>query len=62
MSKRTLALGLILLGVIAAVVSLAADALRLGNYPGINEVQILGAAIGGLVALLGAWLALRKPK
>lgn len=61
MSKRTLGLVLIVVGAVAVVVSLAADALGIGSYPGINGTQLLGLAIGVIVALVGIWLGLSKP-
>jgi hypothetical protein len=60
MSKRTLGIILIVLGVIGAVVLLAADALGIGAYPGLNWVQLLGGAICLLVGLAGIWLAFSK--
>jgi hypothetical protein len=60
MPKKTVGYVLIALGVIAAVVSLAADAIGIGTEPGINGMQLLGIAIGVVVALAGAWLAFRK--
>jgi hypothetical protein len=36
MSKRTIGFVLIVLGAILAIVSLAADAIGIGSYPGIN--------------------------
>ena len=55
MSKRTLGIALIILGLLLAIVSLAADALGIGNGAGIGWKQILGAVIGVLVALGGVW-------
>ena len=60
MPKKTIGYVLVALGVIAAVVSLAADAIGIGTEPGINGMQLLGIAIGVVVALAGAWLAFRK--
>jgi len=60
MSKRTLGIILIILGVLLAVVSLAADSLGLGNGMGIGWKQILGAVIGVLVAVGGIWWSWRK--
>ena len=61
MSTRTLSYVLIALGVIIAVVSLAADVIGIGNRQGLGWQQLLGAAIGVIVFLAGVWLALRKP-
>jgi hypothetical protein len=60
MSKRTIGLMLIALGVVGMVVSLAADQLGIGSYPGINGAQLLGAGVSLAVALVGVWLARSK--
>ena len=60
MSKRTIGFILIGLGVVGAVVSLAADALGVGSDPGIHGMQLLGAGIGLFVALAGGWLLLNR--
>jgi hypothetical protein len=55
-SKRTLGIVMIVLGLALLVLSLAADALPgLGNGLGIGWKQILGAVVGALVAAGGAW-------
>jgi hypothetical protein len=51
---------LIVLGVIGVIGSLAADAIGIGTSPGIDWAQLLGAAIGLVVALVGIWLAFSK--
>jgi uncharacterized membrane protein len=61
MSKRTIGFVLIAIGAAMAVVSLAADAIGIGTKPGINWLQLVGIAIGVIVALFGGWLALGKP-
>jgi hypothetical protein len=60
MSKRTIGYILIGLGVVGLVVSLAADLLGIGSYPGINGTQLLGAVLSLIVALVGVWLARSK--
>ena len=55
MSKRTIGIVFIILGVVLAVVALAADKFGIGNGAGIGWKQILGAVIGVLVAVGGAW-------
>ena len=61
MSKRTIGIMLVVLGVVVYIVSLAADVIGIGNGTGIGWKQILGAVIGLLVAVGGGWLALNKP-
>jgi len=60
MSKRTIGIVLVVIGVIVVIVSLAADALGIGSGGGIGWKQLLGAAVGVVVVLGGGWLALRK--
>jgi uncharacterized membrane protein (DUF441 family) len=60
MSKKTIGYILIALGVILAIVSLAADVIGIGGA-GFGWKQILGTAIGVIVAIVGVWLALSKP-
>ena len=61
MSKKTIGFVLIALGAVMAVVSLAADAIGIGNRQGIGWQQLLGTATGVVVVLVGVWLAMRKP-
>jgi hypothetical protein len=51
----------ITLGVVVLVLSLAADAIRIGARAGFGPYQALGAAAGVITLLFGAWLVLRKP-
>jgi len=60
MSKTNIGLILIALGVVVAVVSVAADTIGIGRYAGIDWVQILGVVIGLVVALIGVRLVLSK--
>jgi len=43
-------------------VSLIADFIGIGTYPGINGAQLLGTGVGLVVSLVGIALFLRKPK
>jgi hypothetical protein len=61
MSKITLGILLIVLGVILVGVSLAADMIGIG-VGAFGTKQYLGTAIGIIVAIVGVWLALSKPK
>jgi len=60
MSKKTIGYLLIAVGVVVLVISLAADVIGIGSYPGLNWAQISGAVIGIFIALIGAWQAFRK--
>jgi len=55
MSKRTIGIGLVVLGVLVLIGSLGADVLGLGGAPGIGWKQLIGAGIGLIVAIAGAW-------
>jgi uncharacterized membrane protein len=61
MSKKTIGIVLIALGVIIVVVSLAADPLGIGSGNGIGWRQQLGTVIGAIVALVGVWQVMTKP-
>lgn len=59
MSTRLLGMGLMVIGLIIAAVSLLADVMGIGAQPGmIGWKQILGAAIGLVIFIIGvtAWL------
>ena len=56
MSKKTISLIIIIVSILLIIVSLTADLIGIGSYPGINYAQLIGAGIG-LVALgFGIWL------
>ena len=61
MSTKSIGFALIVLGVIVLVVSLLADVIGVGQYPSaIGWRQYLVAAIGFIIAVVGAVLAMRK--
>ena len=55
MSKKTISLILIIGGGLFATLSLVADFIGIGSYPGINWAQITGMALGLAVLLFGLW-------
>jgi len=55
MTKCHLGILFIILGLLLAAVSLAADALGIGNGAGLGWKQILGTVVGVLIALGGIW-------
>jgi len=59
MSKRTISIILIAASILLIIISLTADLIGIGSYPGINYAQIAGAGVGLAVLIFGIWL-LRK--
>jgi len=53
MSRKTMNLILILAGALLTIISLLADVIGIGSYPGINWAQITGAGAGLVVVVLG---------
>ena len=53
MSRKTMNLILILAGALLTIISLLADVIGIGSYPGINWAQIIGAGAGLVVVVLG---------
>jgi hypothetical protein len=62
MTNRTIRLILIFVGTLILIVSLTADLIGLGSYPGLNWAQLTGAAVGLVVLLIGIWLTVKGPK
>lgn len=60
MPKKTISLIAIILGVILALISLTADYIGIGSYPGINYAQLGGIVAGILIILFGFWLRRTK--
>jgi hypothetical protein len=60
-SNRKIGFGLVALGGLMFVVSLAADKLGIGMHPEvIGWKQQLGAAVGFIVILVGVWFVSKK--
>ena len=53
MGKKGLSLLLIVVGIIILLVSLLADVLGIGGFPGIGYKQIIGAIVGAVISILG---------
>ncbi len=61
MSKKNIGYGLIILGILVIIVALAADVLGLGSGSNaIGWIQWLGAGIGLVIAVVGAYLSLLR--
>jgi len=53
MGKKGLSLILIVVGIIILLVSLLADMIGIGGYPGMGYKQIIGAIVGGVISIIG---------
>jgi len=56
MSKKTISLVIIIVGLIFTIISMIADFIGIGSYPGINTAQLGGIAIGLVIVLIGLLL------
>ena len=52
-NRKTIGIALIVIGVVALIVSLAADPIGLGGAPGFGYKQIVGTVVGVVVAAVG---------
>jgi len=52
----------IIAGVLLILISLVADQIGIGTYPGINTAQLVGAGGGLIIFALGLIVALKKQK
>lgn len=59
-NQKTIGIALLAVGVIVLIVSLAADAIGIGGATGFGYKQIIGAAVGVIVAIIGFVLYSRK--
>ena len=53
MGKKGLSLILIVIGIIILLVSLLADMIGIGGYPGVGYKQIIGAIVGAVISIIG---------
>ena len=53
MQQKRLSLILIVVGIIILLVSLLADVIGIGGYPGIGYKQIIGAIVGAVISIIG---------
>lgn len=56
MSKKLIGILSMAGGAMLFVLSLIADPIGIGSYPGINSAQLIGAAVGFAVLVIGYWL------
>ena len=62
MSIKTIGFVLMVGGAVLLVLSLVADLIGLGSYPGLNWAQLTGAWVCFVVLIVGVWFVVRKPK
>jgi len=63
MSAKSIGLGLLVIGIIVIVVFLLADVFGIGRDPTvIGSVQLLGAAVGLVLVLVGCWFGFLRGK
>ena len=53
MSKKTVAVVLLVAGVLLFLISAAADPLGIGGYPGVGMKQLAGIVVGAVFAAIG---------
>jgi len=56
MSKKSLGLLVVIVGILLLLVSLIADYVGIGRSPGVGWIQIVGAVVGVLLAVVGGFL------
>jgi len=62
MTKKRIGLVLSIGGVVLTMLSVFADHIHLGSYPGINWAQIVGITVGLVAVAVGLWLMYSKGK
>jgi len=55
-SRKTISWVLIIGSLLLIIISLAADLIGFGSYPGIHWAQITGAGVGLAALIAGGWL------
>jgi hypothetical protein len=56
MEKKTLGLILIVVGIVVLLLSLFADLIGIGGYPGIGYKQVVGIIFGVVIIVIGSIL------
>jgi hypothetical protein len=55
MSQKTIGLVVMVGGAVLLILSLTADLIGIGSYPGLHWAQLTGAAVGLVVLMFGLW-------
>jgi len=58
--KKTIGTVLLVVGIVVLLLSLIADLIGIGGWPGFGTYQIVGAIVGAIVAVVGLVLTLQK--
>ena len=59
-TKKKIGIALLIVGIVFMIISVAADAIGVGNNPGFGFQQTAGTVAGAIVAIVGAILMRRK--
>jgi hypothetical protein len=58
--KKTAGIVLLVVGIVVLILSLVADVLGIGSWPGFGPYQIVGTIVGAIVTVTGLVLTLKK--
>jgi len=61
-SKKTISWIFLIGGLLLLIISLIADLIGIGSYPGINWAQLTGAGVGLAALIFGLWLYRKNKK
>jgi LPXTG-motif cell wall-anchored protein len=62
MDQKKLARLILILGLLLTLISITADFIGLGNYPGFGPQQTIATIIGVVIFLIGSFLYFQKKK
>jgi len=59
MDKKTMSTAILVIGIAILVISLFADSIGVGDFPGFGRDQTIGSIVGALVAGVGLYLTIK---
>ena len=59
MDKKTLSTAILVVGIVILVISLFADNIGIGDFPGFGRDQLIGSVVGAIVTVIGAILTFK---
>lgn len=59
MDKKTLSIAILVIGIAILLVSLFADSIGVGDFPGFGRDQTIGSIAGALVTAVGLYLTIK---